>query len=105
MNISIQDEEWLKAMILCDPITKKGKKDLAYLQQKNPSISLSANEFFDHLRVPSIYDRDRKYADVVVPGEEKEVLLLNYTVDEEQYEAAQSQYKDFIDSITKRENN
>ena len=74
------DEDTIADIILCEPITRKGLEALNKLGLTSKDVSPSY--FFDHLRVASKYDEDKKYKNS--PSNQmagRTPLYYQYTVD------------------------
>lgn len=90
----ILNEENISDIILCEPITRKGKESLNRLGLTSKEINLAF--FYQKLRVESKYDKNRK-------NEKKNLennyfhnkLYYQYTVDSLQFEALQERLRRF----------
>ena len=59
MNNKLLDEEKISDIILCEPITRKGKEALDRLGLTTTEINISY--FYDNLRVESKYEKNKKF--------------------------------------------
>lgn len=86
------NEQIIGDILLCEPITRKGKEAL-------DNIGISANEitsefFYDKLRVGSKYDEGKEFAEKE-SDQELDNLYYQYTVDNIQFEALRERLKQF----------
>lgn len=90
----ILTEENISDIILCEPITRKGREALNRLGLTTADISLSY--FYDELRIASKYDEDKDYANKISASDyERNHLYYQYTVDHIQFEELQERLKNF----------
>ncbi len=86
------NEQMIGDILLCEPITRKGKEAL-------DNIGISANEitsefFYDKLRVGSKYDEGKEFTEKEF-DQEQDNLYYQYTVDNIQFEALRERLKQF----------
>lgn len=90
----ILNEETISDIILCEPITRKGKEALNRLRLTTTDISPSY--FYDKLRIVSKYDEKNDYEKKVsAPNYARNHLYYQYTVDHIQFEELQERLKKF----------
>lgn len=90
----ILNEETISDIILCEPITRKGKEALNRLGLTTTDISPSY--FYDNLRIASKYDEKKAYEEKIsAPNYERSHLYYQYTVDHIQFEELQERLKKF----------
>ncbi len=88
------NEEAIADIVLCEPITRKGKQALKRLGLTTAEISISY--FYDNIRVESKYDEDKVYKyDGSDKKYDRNCLYYQYTVDAIQFETIQDQLKRF----------
>ena len=88
------DEQIIGDIILCDPITRKGRNSLANLELTEKDITLEY--FYKFLWVSSKYDENKEYdADEIDNLKDDNSLYYQYTADYEQFKSAQSRLKKF----------
>lgn len=93
-NNRILNWEDISDIILCEPITRKGKEALSKLGLTTRDISPSY--FYDNLRIASKYDKDKKYEEKISDqNHERSCLYYQYTVDYIQFEELQDRLKNF----------
>ena len=92
-NYRVLDEETISDIILCEPITRKGKEALDRLQLTIEDISPSY--FYNYLRVASRYDKDKAYENKTNPIYDHNCLYYQYTVDYIQFEAIKDRLEKF----------
>lgn len=85
----ILNEEIISDIILCEPITRKGKEALDRL---NLTADISISFFYSNLRVPSKYDRNKTYINKPINCD---CLYYQYTVDRIQFETLKEQLEKF----------
>jgi len=90
----ILNEEAISDIILCEPITRKGKEALNRLGLTTEDISPSF--FYDNLRIASKYDEGKAYEKKTSdPNYGRNHLYYQYTVDHIQFEELQDRLKKF----------
>lgn len=88
------NEQVIGDIILCEPITRKGKEAL-------DNIGLTPNEitpefFYDKLRVGSKYDKEKEFIEKKFDQElDSDYLYYQYTVDKIQFDALKERWKQF----------
>lgn len=88
------DEQIIGDIILCDPITRKGKYSLANLGLAEENIT--PEFFYRNLRVPSKYDKNIEYIDYENEKTKTDnSLYYQYTADYEQFKDAQQRLNSF----------
>lgn len=93
-NNRVLSEENISDIILCEPITRKGKEALGRLGLTTTDISQSY--FYDNLRIASKYDEKSAYEKKISdPVYERNHLYYQYTVDHIQFEELQDRLKKF----------
>ncbi len=91
------DQSLLGDIILCDPVTSRGRKSLANLNLSEPFIT--PKFFYDHLRVSSKYDELSAYN---APNANEETTLnYQYTLSYEQFEEIKVRLKSFNACFTR----
>ena len=94
MNNKLLDEEKISDIILCEPITRKGKEALDRLGLTTTEINISY--FYDNLRVESKYEKNKKFENEVIDKKyDRNQLYYQYTVDSIQFEAIQERLNRF----------
>lgn len=77
-------EETISDIILCEPITNKGREELIRLGLTTEDIT--PVYFYDNIRVPSKYDMDKEYDSKVDEQDfDRNSLYYQYTVDKIQF--------------------
>lgn len=87
------DETTISDIILCEPITSKGRESLTRLGLSPQDISPSY--FLDTIRVASKYDENKEYEDNVEMLDDQNSLYYRYTVDAVQFKELKSRLAQF----------
>lgn len=88
------DEDTIADIILCEPITRKGRESLIKLGLTTKDISPSY--FFDNIRVAPKYDEDQLYQNKISEQlSSSNHLYYQYTVDYIQFEELQNRLRQF----------
>lgn len=90
------NEGLLGDIILCDPVTSRGKKSLENLGLQN---AITEDFFYNILRVKSKFDEDEEPEDRDI-DELENGLFCQYTLEAEQFREMRSRLEDFEDSLT-----
>lgn len=90
---NLLDEQAIGDIILCEPITRKGKEALDRLGLSIQEISPSY--FYENLRVASKYDEDKSYENKISDQMQDNHLYYQYTVDFMQFKELKNRLKEF----------
>ncbi|MCH5172528.1 MAG: hypothetical protein J1F31_06855 [Erysipelotrichales bacterium] len=94
MDKSILDETMLGDIILCEPITKKGRLSLARLHLSDEDVSPSF--FYNKIRVESIYGANQTFKEYEDGTDDSNRnLYYQYTTDFEQFKEIQERLENF----------
>lgn len=94
MDELILNEELLGDIILCDPITRKGKLSLARLHLSEEDVS--PDFFYNEIRVKSVYETDKEYKKHEDSSDgSNRYLYYQYTVDFEQFKEIKKRSNNF----------
>ena len=91
------NESILRDLILCDPITRKGKEALNNLGLTD---LVTPDFFYDKLRIPSIYDEKREFKEITVSLPDRDAMFYQYTIDKEQYNTIKEHQQRFITKLS-----
>lgn len=84
-------EQMLGDIILCDPITRKGRNSLKNLGLTTNDISPSF--FYNYIRVESKFDKNNEFEEQI--NSQLNTLYYQYTVDLEQYQEIETRLENF----------
>lgn len=99
-DTNVLREETISDIILCEPITRKGRESLGKLGLTTTNVSVSY--FYENLRVPSRYDKNSVYHKKITEQQNysHNVLYYQYTVDYIQFKVLKDRLEKFVSRLS-----
>lgn len=99
-DIKMLDEEIISDIILCEPITRKGRESLGRLGLSIADINMPY--FYNNLRVPSRYDKNSIYHNKTTEQQNynHNILYYQYTVDYIQFKVLKGRLEKFVSRLS-----